>query len=61
MENEKTRITIRIDKDLLAEFKKIFPYRGEMTAFILRCMEGIVKNNSANLLYVIKNNIIGGR
>ena len=60
MKGDKTRITIRIEKDLLAEFRKMFPYRGEMTAFILRCMEDVCRDMS---FYTqgIKSKIVGGR
>ena len=60
MKDDKTRITIRIEKDLLAEFRKIFPYRGEMTGFILRCMKDVCRDLS---FYTqdVKREIIGGR
>ena len=60
MKDDKTRITIRIEKDLLAEFRKIFPYRGELTAFILRCMHDVC-NDKSFYTQQIKNRIIGNR
>lgn len=60
MKSDKTRITIRIEKDLLAEFKKIFPYRGELTAFILRCMQEICSSDVVDVV-VLKRQIVGGR
>lgn len=60
MKDDSTRITIRIKKDLLVEFKKIFPYRGEMTGFILRCMEGVCGRGDVDPGQ-IKKTIIGRR
>ena len=60
MKGEKTRITIRIEKDLLAEFRKIFPYRGELTAFILRCMKEVCSADVVDVV-VLKRQIVGGR
>ncbi len=60
MKKDKTRITIRIEKDLLTEFKKIFPYRGELTGFLTRCMENVCKFDYADV-GLIKRHIIRGR
>lgn len=60
MKGDKTRITIRIEKDLLAEFRRIFPYRGELTGFITRCIETICVEDSVNTQDVWKQ-IIRGR
>lgn len=60
MNESKTRITIRIEKDLLAEFRKVFPFRGELTGFLIRCMEKICTNDTVNTQDVWKQ-IIKGR
>ena len=33
------RINILLPKPLYEAWRKIFPYRGELTAFVRRCME----------------------
>lgn len=60
MKDDSTRITIRIKKDLLAEFRKYFPYRGELTGFITRCIETICVEDSVDTKNVWKQ-IIRGR
>jgi len=36
------RINFNIQEETYKEFKKIFPYRGETTAFLCRCIEAAV-------------------
>jgi len=45
---DSTRITIRIEKELLADFRKIFPYRGELTGFITQCIQQICEHDSVD-------------
>lgn len=60
MKEDKTRITIRIEKDLLSEFRTEFPYRGELTMFILNCMQSACDDTQPHLNQ-IKKQIVGGR
>lgn len=60
MKNDKTRITIRIEKDSLLEFRKVFPYRGELTGFLTRCIEEVVNCKSVDLQQ-IAHRIVGER
>lgn len=39
---ERKRINILVPLDLYKRFIEIFPYRGELTAFILHCMQRAV-------------------
>lgn len=57
MRNNSTRITIRIEKDLLTEFRKIFPYRGELTGFLTRCLENVCKFDCVDVGLIKKHMI----
>jgi len=35
----KVRINFNVEPELRREFQKVFPFRGETTAFFTRCME----------------------
>lgn len=38
-----SRIHVRVPTPLLRDFRKLFPYHGELTGFILRCIEMAVR------------------
>jgi len=58
--NDSTRITIRIKKDLLSEFREIFPYRGELTSFLTRCMSNVCNREKFDI-GLIKDQVFGRR
>lgn len=43
------RINFNVPEETFNSFKEIFPYRGEITAFLCRCIEAAVISNKRKL------------
>jgi hypothetical protein len=57
------QIHFRIEEDLWVEFKKLFPYKGEPSAFLKRCIIAAITHSTqtpkeSEVIDIIKKGVI---